>query len=80
MKATLTEKEKNYLNNIIKPFKERVRYVTRCGWRGCNQEFIRIWLYDDYGDDIMLPWFEKDEYYKGMEVGYDYNLEELGLI
>lgn len=73
----LTEKEKNYIYNLIKPFLNEVVGIVKYNY--CNkEEFISITIKDDM--DIVLPNFEKDKYYKNMKLGKNYSLEELGLI
>lgn len=76
-KPILTEKEKEYLENVIRPFRNRFRYVEKQN-NGDDEfrEFIRICLEDDY---ICFPEFRKGTMYKGMELYKEYTLEELGL-
>lgn len=71
----LDEKEKEYLSNIIKPFKNKVVAIKK-NWGDCNREYIEIDLGDD---DILLPYFKKGEMYRGMQSDREYTLEELGL-
>ena len=76
----LDEEEKKYLENVLKPFKDRVKYVDKLEtyWVD-NGEFIFISLGDDINDHISLPWFPKGSMYKNMELGKEYTLKELGL-
>jgi hypothetical protein len=76
----LDEKEKEYLENVLKPFKDRVKYVNKLEtyWVD-NGEFIFISLGDNIHEHISLPCFPKGSMYKGMETGKKYTLEELGL-
>lgn len=80
-KPILNEAEKEYLSGIIKPFRNRVKYITK--FRGVfDNEFIEIGHVMDNEDElyyIELPLFKKGTMYKGMEVGKKYTLEELGL-
>lgn len=71
----LTDDEKLYLKAIILPFRDRVSGITKeeC----CGSEFITIEIKND--SDIVMPDFEKDKYYKNMELDKTYTLEELGL-
>lgn len=72
----LTEKEKNYICNLIKPFSNIVQGIVKYNY--CNkEEFISITIKDDM--DIPLPNFEKGKYYKNMKLGKKYTLEELGI-
>ena len=80
----LDEEEKKYLNAVIKPFRDRVEYIKKTeaynvGY-GCGEK-ISIELRDKDGirDYLSLPWFAKGSMYKNMELGKEYNLEELGL-
>ena len=78
----LTAKEKNYLENIIRPFKDRAKFIRKNV--GCTDNaFIRICIckYDDieYPDFFTLPYFNGTEMYTGMEKNKWYTLEELGL-
>ena len=73
----LTEKEKNYICNLIKPFLYKVVGIVKYNY--CDkEEFISITIKDDM--DITLPNFEKGKYYKNMKLNEKYTLEELGLI
>lgn len=79
-KPILDEKEKEYLSNVIKPFRNRIAYIMKC--EDFTGEYIEIDL-KDYCDEIpdivMFPYFKKGTMYKGMEVNKEYTLEELGL-
>lgn len=70
----LDKKEKEYLSNIVKPFRDKVQYITKiyCG----KGEYIAIGL---YGGTIDFPYFKKGTMYKGMRVNRSYTLEELGI-
>lgn len=84
----LDDKEKEYLSNIIKPFKKYVKCIVKVNKEG--QEKIQI-QYKDYLDkkrdtDILqnytffgLPTFKAGTMYRGMELNKEYTLEELGL-
>ena len=80
-KPILDDIEKEYLSGIIKPFRNRVKYITK--FRGVfDNEFIEIGHVMDNEAElyyIELPLFKKGTMYKGMEVGKKYTLEELGL-
>ena len=72
----LTEKEKNYICNLIKPFLNKVKGIVKKGYYD-EEEYIRIIINDD--TNISLPNFEKGKYYRGMELDERYSLEELGI-
>ena len=80
IESPLDDKEKEYLGNILRPFRDIVKYVDKLEtyWVD-NGEFIFISLGDDINEHISLPWFPKGSMYKGMETGKKYTLEELGL-
>lgn len=74
-KEILDEAEKRYLSAVIRPFKDRVTFIEKLnGWRGY---YISIALEDH--DGVNLPYFRSDEMYKGMEIGKEYSVKELGL-
>lgn len=77
----LDEVEREYLSAVIKPFKNRVHYITQVkGVYEKNRNYIRIKVGDnDEPEFINLPWFKANKMYKGMETGKEYTLEELGL-
>ena len=71
----LDEEEKEYLSNVIKPFRDRVKYIKK---KGCdNIEYIAIIIKND--DNLMFPNFEKGTMYKNLELNKEYSLEDLGL-
>ena len=79
----LTEKEKEYLSNVIKPFKNRVRYIIKyTNLSGLNEEYIQICVksYDsELDEDINLPLFVEGSMYKNMKKVHRYSLKELDL-
>lgn len=75
-KEILDEAEKRYLNNVIKPFKKRVKKIVKCDFQ-C-EEYIKIDMINSL-DDFCLPSFKKGTMYKGMKLEKDYTLKELGL-
>lgn len=77
-KEILDKVEKNYLINVIKPFRERVKFIRKIESLtfSAEKELLQIQLNDD---DIVLPYFEKNTMYKGMKLDEDYSLEELGI-
>lgn len=75
-KEILDDVEKEYLSAVIKPFKNKVKSIIKTSGK-INGEYICICIYDDCS--INFPFFKKGTMYKGMEVGKQYTLEELGL-
>ena len=74
-KEILDEEEKEYLSNVIRPFRDKVKYIVKETF--INEEFINITIKND--SSLCFPCFEKETMYKGMEEDKEYTLEELGL-
>lgn len=82
----LDKAEKEYLRNVIKPFKNNIQYIIKqTGPDYSDTEYITTfinsitntdWLDQEY---IVVPFFKKGTMYKNMEIGKKYTLEELGL-
>lgn len=72
----LDDIEKNYLSNIIRPFRNKVEYISK--ERGSiDRYYIMIKLQNDC---VCLPCFRrKTGMYKGMDAKTKYTLEELDL-
>lgn len=79
----LTEKEKEYLRAVIKPFRDKVAFISKQETPTKTKEYICMFLNPKEGtsweDLFALPYFEVETMYKGMELGKKYTLEELGL-
>ena len=78
----LTDKEKEYLSAVIKPFRDRVVYILKVEAGECNWLIsIKIKRYDeeDSNEYIDLPYFRENTMYKNMLINREYTLEELGL-
>lgn len=74
-KEILDDVEKEYLLNVIKPFRNKVIYIAKRSF--CSDEsYITIKLNNEL---INLPFFKKGTMYKGMEAEKIYTLKELGL-
>ena len=73
----LDKEEKEYLEAVVKPFKNRVIAIN-CHALSFDGAYIMIELEKPF-DSIDLPRFEKGTMYKGMELNKEYTLEELGL-
>lgn len=80
----LDDIEKEYLSNVIKPFRKRVSSITKVkdvafGSVSDISYYINIQL-DDGDDFCFLPSFKPSaKMYKGMEVNRKYTLKELNL-
>lgn len=78
----LSEKEKEYLKSIIRPFKDRVEYIEKksIGTLYFIAIAIKSIAIDCSIETIYLPYFEpKSKMYEGMELNKEYTLKELGL-
>ena len=81
----LDKQEKEYLRNVIKPFRNRVKYITKETEINAYESIVMdvinplnasFYFGTEY---INLPYFKQGTMYKNMEVGKKYTLEELGL-
>ena len=89
-KSILDDVEKEYLGNIIKPFRNRILYIAKSEtvktYDNPNPKIYEC-IYIMYKDSTKkknpyymgFPHFEKGTMYKGMELDKKYTLEELGL-
>lgn len=84
----LSEKEKEYLKSIIRPFKDRVEYIDKKKGGNCTDSstfyYIAITIKsitsDCVNETICFPFFEPEsKMYEGMELNKEYTLKELGL-
>ena len=75
-KEILDDAERRYLKAVIRPFKDKVEYITKEAGGG-GREFIHIEI--AYFDSVNLPYFEKGTMYKEMKLNNHYTLKELGL-
>ena len=70
----LDDAERRYLSAVIRPFRDRVKYIKKV--EGACEEYIHIQLNTDWA---FLPHFRTGTMYKGMKPDHGYTLEELGL-
>ena len=79
----LTKEEKEYLSNVIKPFKNRVCYIIKyTNLCALNEEYIQICVKsynNELDEDINLPIFVEGSMYKNMKKVHRYSLKELDL-
>lgn len=78
----LSEKEKEYLKSIIRPFKDRVEYIEKksIGTLYFIAIAIKSIAIDCSIETIYLPYFKPEsKMYEGMELNKEYTLKELGL-
>ena len=80
-KQILTEKEKEYLSCIIKPFRDRIRTICKISYDDCIQIVYSVnSISSRHKDDYCsLPRFDESMMYIGMQPNKQYTLEELGL-
>ena len=76
-KQILDKEEKEYLEAVLRPFKSEIETIARC-LGGLDYEFIRIG-YTTQITCTSLKHYKKGTMYKGMEIGKEYTLKELGL-
>ena len=77
--SILTEEEKEYLSAVIRPFRDRVRYIEK---RSEGDQYILISLRLDekpYCENFLLPFFKADTMYNEMILFKQYSLEELDI-
>lgn len=84
-KPMLTDKEREYLSAVIKPWRDDVQIIKKAETT-CRPEELETYIPEEYiaiitaeFDNAVLPCFEKGKYYKNMETNEGYTLEELGL-
>lgn len=84
--SVLTEEEKNYLTNIIKPLKKDSNisdfFIAKHKSLPYSSEYIDISIYSANGDfitSINFPSFKEGKYYKGLELYKEYNVKDLGI-
>lgn len=84
--SILTDKEKEYLRNVIKPFRYRVKSIAKQNDTN-GYEYISIGVSYPINksngcsdtDHVFLPLFKRGTMYNNMKVEKQYTLEELGL-
>ena len=70
----LTKEEKDYLSEVVKPFRDKVEYIKRLTFDSVDS----IQIITEKGVTAVL-FFETDTRYKNMEPDREYTLAELGL-
>ena len=77
-KSILAKEERNYLSKVIKPFREKILHISKLSSKDGESICIDI-RYNWEEDSIMLPKFATGTLYKGMEIGKEYSVKDLGL-
>lgn len=77
----LDDAERAYLSAVIKPFRDRVKYIKKVfvdHLYGDADYYIFI-RFNSGSEDMYFPVFHDPDMYKGMKFGKTYTPEELGL-
>ena len=77
----LDDVEREYLGNIIKPFRNKVEWVRKFSSPNHrNLEYIKISYQDSTHSNVLnFPDFKVGTMYRGMKIGKSYTLKELGI-
>ena len=78
-KPILDEVDREYLSNIIKPFRKQVISIGKLATGNYECIVIKYRNINGYTGTMCFPAFEKGTMYKGMEANKQYSLEDLGL-
>ena len=70
----LDEAEKRYLRAVIRPFRDKIKYICKSVSDFGKYEYINVNLGND---TLVLPDFKPNTMYKGMKLEKKYTLEEL---
>lgn len=78
-KPILDEVEKEYLSNVIKPFRDRVEFIVKRSFP--KYEYIEISYREinTFVGAVCLPIFKENTIYKNMKINEEYTLEDLEL-
>ena len=80
-KQILDDIEREYLSNIIKPFRKNIITIRKIDYY--EHEYIEIFIYHPGEivscEAIAFQYFNKGKMYKGMEIDKEYTLKELEL-
>ena len=77
----LTYEEMQYLENIVRPFKDRVKSITKRLYSN-DDAYIQLnakSIYERNYELMNLPLFVRNKMYKGMVYEKEYTLKDLGL-
>lgn len=76
-----TDKERKYLHNLLKPFKDRIEEIKLVGLHNLALAYLQISVKSpstiDNLESIRLPYFKKGTMYTGLELGKAYRDDEL---
>lgn len=78
-KPLLTKEEKEYLEAVLKPFKDQINYIEVCYGKGYNY-YLAIVFNEEYKvNNFNLPQFKPHNIYDGLYLARRYSLKDLGL-
>lgn len=78
--SVLDPAEKRYLTNIIKPFRSKVKYITKHRNDNSEYEYISIAYRDNGGGSALnFPDFKVGTMYRNMKISVRYKIVDLGL-
>lgn len=78
VKKILDKVEKRYLSDVIRPFRDEVKEITKWQYSGDNGYFVKIKFKNN--ETMNFPSFTDKIMYKGMQADRGYSLEELQTI
>lgn len=83
-KQILDDVERRYLENVLKPFKDRILFAKKTTIYDTDSgyEYVCFKVVTPDNEDynyLVLPYFIKGTMYKEMKIDKGYSLEELGL-
>lgn len=73
-RSILTEKEKEYLSAVVKPFRDEVKHISKNHYD--DEEWVQIRTKQGLA---LLPPFKEGLMYNGMKVGKEYSVKELDI-
>lgn len=76
----LDDAEKRYLKGVIRPFRDKVKYIKKVFVNvECKSNYYIFIHFNDASNDMEFPIFGEKDMYKGMKIYNKYTLEQLGL-
>ena len=75
----LNEVEKEYLSNVIKPFRDRVEFIVKRSITKYDYIEISYREINTFVGAVCLPIFKENTIYKNMKINEEYTLEDLRL-
>ena len=83
VEPVLDDVEKRYLENVVRPFRNRVRSITKRvyldGFAYLQLHINSSYSYKQQGELINLPLFVQNKMYQNMTIGKKYTLKDLEL-